>query len=152
MRSDGRLVKGIYGLQSSEWEEDQSLNFLNWDEMPEAGPHEEVMPTMCNCRMLWDRERGMHHVSEWSRRQGPVTEELKSMSADGRTTKEVHSRQRKTARRQEVCVADMQRPRGPENFRDAVTGQSLKVPLFREKACARILHKPYSWPELYYEI
>ena len=66
MQFDGRLVKGIYGFQSSEWEEDQSLNVLNWDEMPEAEPHEEVMHTMCNRPMPWDREQGVHHVSEWS--------------------------------------------------------------------------------------
>ena len=39
MQSDGRLVKGMCGLQSLEWKEDHVLNFLNWDELPEAPLH-----------------------------------------------------------------------------------------------------------------
>ena len=74
-----------------------------------------------------------------------MTEELESMSADGRTTKEIHSRQRKTSARQEVCVVDAKNHRCPENFRDAVTGQSLDSTLVREARRKEVQYFESKW-------
>ena len=127
MRSDGRLVEGMCGLQSVEWEEAQ---VLNWDELPEAS---EPLDLIAGKTLdSYPYVKPSNQDLRVQRCRGPMTEELKSMSADGRTTKEIHSRQHTTTGRQEVCVVDAKKHRGPENFRDAVTGQSLDPTLVRE--------------------
>ena len=103
MRSDGRLTEGRCGLQSREWEEAQSLHW---------------------CELLYDGSLRAHD------RRAPATEELQSMSADGRAE----------VRRPEVCAVDVKNRRGPESFRDAVAGQSLDPTLVRE---ARRKKLPY---------
>ena len=127
MRSDGRLVEGMCGLQSVEWEE---AKVLNWDELPEASTPLDLIAgeTLDHYPYV----NPSNQVLRVQRRRGPVTEELESMSAVGRTTKEIYSRQHKTSGRQEVCVVDAKKHRGPENFRDAVTGQSFDPAQVRE--------------------
>ena len=107
MRSNGRLIEGFCWLQSTEYNEIRSLD---WDELPHTG-----IP-------------GAHD------RRVTATEELQSMSADGRATKEYRGKQtHDELRRQEACAVDVRHLQGPITFfRDAITGHSQDPRLVRE--------------------
>ena len=117
LRSDGRMIQGICGLQSLEWEEARTLQ---WDELPEASAESlESALTRCSPKRPPELSAGRRRRPTT---EAPATEELQSMSADGRAE----------MRRQEVCAVDMKNRRCHENFRDATNGQALNPALVRE--------------------
>ena len=103
LRSDGRMIQGICGLQSLEWEEARTLQ---WDELPEASAESlESALTRCSPKRPPELSAG--------RRRRITTGE-----------QEMESTLARCAQEEEMCVIDMKSRRCHESFRDAITGQA----------------------------
>ena len=116
LRSDGRQIQGIYGLQSPEWEEARVIHWdelpddvaraVRWDELPEATPMKNDQSAAPTCSPKRLQEVGAGQCKR------PKTEEQEMCAAFNR--------------------ADMKSQRCQENFKDAITGQSLDPALTKE--------------------